>query len=108
MAELGRNPAERKERAVRLLRELYDVPEPVAVFETVWPDRYWTRGSYMIMARGDMAEFGGAMGGSFGDVHLAGAEGYAAAPSFMNSAIKSGLRAGRGVAEALGALRVRG
>ncbi len=30
-----------------------------------------------------------------------GAEGYAAAPSFMNSDVRSGLRAGRGVLEAL-------
>jgi monoamine oxidase len=41
------------------------------------------------------------MGGSFGSVHLAGAEGYAAAPSFMNSAVRSGQRAGRQVVEVL-------
>lgn len=102
LSDLGRPAEERKERAVRLLRRLYDLPEPAAVIEKVWPDEYWTRGSYMIMSPGDMAGFGEAMGGSFGGVHLAGAEGYAAAPSFMNSAVKSGLRAGREVLEALG------
>jgi monoamine oxidase len=101
LPELGLPAEERKDRAVRLLRGLYEVPEPVAVIEKVWPDEYWTRGSYMIMTTGDMAGFGGAMGGSFGGVHLAGAEGYAAAPSFMNCAVKSGLRAARGVTEAL-------
>jgi monoamine oxidase len=101
LPELGRPAAERKERALRLLRELYEVPEPVAVIEKVWPDEYWTRGSYMIMAPGDMSDFGAEMGGSFGGVHLAGAEGYAAAPSFMNSAVKAGLRAGREATEAL-------
>ena len=101
LPELGRPALERKQRAVRLLGELFDVPEPGAVIEKVWPEEYWTRGSYMIMAPGDMARFGEAMGSSFGGVHLAGAEGYAAAPSFMNSAVKSGLRAGRGVLEAL-------
>jgi monoamine oxidase len=102
LPELGRAPEERKKRAVRLLRELYDVPEPVAVTEKVWPDEYWTRGSYMIMAPGSMALFGEAMGTGFGDVHLAGAEGFAAAPSFMNSAVKCGIRASRRVAQALG------
>jgi monoamine oxidase len=101
LPELGRPAGERKKRAVRLLRELYNLPEPAAVIEKVWPNEYWTRGSYMIMAPGDMAGFGEAMGGSFGGVHLAGAEGYAAAPSFMNSAVRSGLRAGREAAEAL-------
>jgi monoamine oxidase len=110
LPELGRPAGERKERSLWLLRELYDVPEPVATFEKVWSDEYWTRGSYMIMAPGDMALFGAEMGGRFGGVHLAGAEGYAAAPSFMNSAVKAGLRAGREVAEALEADRasVRG
>jgi hypothetical protein len=57
-----------------------------------------------------MANFGAEMGGRFGRVRLAGAEGYAAAPSFMNSAVKSGLRAGREAAEALeaGMARARG
>ncbi len=110
LPELGRQAAERKERSLRLLRGLYELPEPVAVVEKVWPDEYWTRGSYMIMAPGDMSLFGAEMGGSFGGVHLAGAEGYAAAPSFMNSAVKAGLRAGRETAEALeaGMARARG
>jgi monoamine oxidase len=103
LPELGLEAGERKERAVRLLRKLYDIPEPAMVLERVWPHDYWTRGSYMIVAPGDMASFGEAMGTTFGGVHLAGAEGYAAAPSFMNSAVKSGLRAARGVLEALGA-----
>lgn len=101
LAELGFSEAERKRRAVELLRRLYDVPEPVAVLEKVWPHDYWTRGSYMIVAPGDMESFGEAMGGAFGRIHLAGAEGIAAAPSFMNSAVKSGLRAGREVGETL-------
>ncbi len=110
LPELGRPAAERKVRSLRLLRGLYEVPEPVAVVEKVWPDEYWTRGSYMIMAPGDMSDFGEEMGGRFGLVHLAGAEGYAAAPSFMNSAVKAGLRAGREAAEALeaGMARARG
>jgi len=103
LPELGRPPEERRARALRLLREIYDVPEPVAVMEKVWPDEYFTRGSYMIMAPGNMALFGETMGTGFGDLHLAGAEGFAAAPSFMNSAVKSGLNAGRGVAKVLGA-----
>lgn len=102
LPELGRAPGERRARALRLLRTLYDAPEPVAVTEKVWPDEHWTRGSYMIMAPGNMALFGETMGTGFGDVRLAGAEGFAAAPSFMNSAVKSGARAGREVAEALG------
>jgi monoamine oxidase len=102
LPELGRAPEERRARAVRLMRELYDAPEPVAVTEKVWPDEHWTRGSYMIMAPGNMALFGETMGTGFGDVRLAGAEGIPAAPSFMNSAVKSGARAGRKVAEALG------
>ena len=102
LPELGFPEEERKHRAVKLLRKLYDVPEPAAVVEKVWAHDYWTGGSYMIMGPGDARAFGGAMGGSFGKVHLAGAEGFAAAPSFMNSAVKSGLRAGREVAEALG------
>lgn len=102
LPEIGRAPEERRARAVRMMRELYDAPEPVAVTEKVWPDEHWTRGSYMIMAPGNMALFGETMGSGFGDVRLAGAEGFAAAPSFMNSAVRSGARAGRGVAESLG------
>lgn len=93
LAELGLPAERRRERAVELLQRLYDVPEPGAVVEQVWNAEHYTRGSYMIMSPGDMAGFGKAMGGSFGPVHLAGAEGYAAAPSFMNSAVRSGRRA---------------
>ena len=105
LPELGFPEDVRKRRAVELLRKLYDVPEPVAVVEKVWPNEHWTRGSYMIMSPGNAGEFGEEMGGSFGNAHLAGAEGFAAAPSFMNSAVKSGLRAGRAVAESLEATR---
>lgn len=101
LAELGLPEGERKRRAFELLRELYDVPEPRAVVEKAWPHDYWARGSYMIVAPGDLRSFGEAMGGSFGNVHLAGAEAISAAPSFMNSAVKSGLRAAASVAEAL-------
>jgi monoamine oxidase len=101
LPELGLPEGERKGRAVALLRRLYDVGEPSAVVETVWNAEPHTWGSYMIMAPGDMAGFGGALGGGFGAVRLAGAEGIAAAPSFMNSAVKAGLRAGRGVVEDL-------
>lgn len=101
LPELGRPAEERKRRAAGILGEVYALPEPVEVVEKVWADEYWTRGSYMIMSPGDMRAFGEAMGGSFGNVHLAGAEGCAAAPSFMNSAVKAGLRTGREVAEAL-------
>ncbi|WP_165874382.1 flavin monoamine oxidase family protein [Rubrobacter taiwanensis] len=93
LPELGLPAAERERRAVRQLRRLYDVPEPEVVVEKVWPHDYWTRGSYMILAPGDLRGFGEAMGGRFGCVYLAGAEGIAAAPSFMNSAVRSGLRA---------------
>lgn len=101
LPELGLPARDRKRRATARLAEIYALPEPVQVVEKMWPDEYWTRGSYMIMSPGDMAAFGRAMGGSFGNVHLAGAEGFAAAPSFMNSAVKAGLRAGREVAETL-------
>lgn len=101
LPELGRPAEERERRAAAMLGEVYDLPEPVAVFEKVWADEHWTRGSYMILSPDDMLTFGEAMGGSFGNVHLAGAEGHAAAPSFMNSAVKSGRRAGRAVAVAL-------
>ncbi len=107
LTELGLPEAERKRRAVELLTKLYDVPEPELVLEKVWPHDYWTRGSYMIVAPGDLASFGEAMGNSFGRVHLAGAEGFAAAPSFMNSAVKAGLRVGREVAGILEGDRVR-
>lgn len=101
LPELGRAPEKRKHRAMELLGELYGLPEPVAVVEKVWPDEYWTRGSYMIMASGDMTSFGEVMGGAFGNVYLAGAEGVAAAPSFMNSAVKAGSRAGSNVIQAM-------
>lgn len=101
LPELGRPAEERKRRAAARLAEIYTLPEPARVVEKVWADEYWTRGSYMIMSPGDMEGFGRAMGGSFGGVRLAGAEGIAAAPSFMNSAVKAGLRAGREVARAL-------
>jgi monoamine oxidase len=106
--ELRLPEGERKERAARLLRDLCDVPEPVAVVEKVWTEERYARGSYVISAPGDMRDFGRAMGGAFGGVHLAGAEGYAASPSFMNSAVRSGSRAAREVAEALQAGAVRG
>lgn len=106
LAELGLPETERERRAVELLRKLYDVPEPQAVIEKVWPHDYWTRGSYMIVAPGDMASFGEALGGSFGRVHLAGAEGIAAAPSFMNSAVIAGRRAAEEVAGTLGRERI--
>ena len=102
LAELGLAEVERKRRAVELLQEFYDVPEPRAVIEKVWPHDYWTRGSYMIVAPGDLRSFGEAMGGSFGNVHLAGAEAVSAAPSFMNSAVKGGLKAARSVVDDLG------
>ena len=108
LRELVLPEGERIKRAVRLLRELYDVPEPAAVAEKVWTEERYALGSYMISTPGDMHSFGRAMGARFGGVHLAGAEGYAAAPSFMNSAVKAGLRAAGEVAEALGTGAVRG
>lgn len=102
LAELGLIEEERERRAVELLRQFYDVPEPTTVIEKMWPHDYWTRGSYMIVAPGDLASFGEAMGGSFGNVCLAGAEAVSAAPSFMNSAVKGGFQAARAVAEDLG------
>ncbi|MGB3633661.1 MAG: NAD(P)/FAD-dependent oxidoreductase [Rubrobacteraceae bacterium] len=102
LAELGIAEEERKRRAVELLGKFYDLPEPRAVIEKVWAHDYWTRGSYMIVAPGDLGNFGEAMGGSFGNVYLAGAESVSAAPSFMNSAVKGGLQAARSVAEDLG------
>ncbi len=102
LAELGLADDERKRRAVELLKRFYAVPEPRAVVEKVWAHDYWTRGSYMIVAPGDLESFGEAMGGSFGNVYLAGAEAISAAPSFMNSAVKGGLKAARSVAGDLG------
>lgn len=102
LAELGLEGEERKRRAVELLKRFYDVPEPAAVIEKAWSHDYWTRGSYMIVAPGDLRSFGEAMGGSFGNVYLAGAEAVSAAPSFMNSAVKGGLQAARSVAEDIG------
>ena len=102
LPELGLGTRERKRRAADLLARIYgDLPEPVTVEEKVWPAEPWTRGSYMILAPGDLRSFGESLGGSFGNVHLAGAEGVAVAPSFMNSAVRSGLAAGRRVAGAL-------
>ncbi len=101
LAELGLPAEKRKERAVGLLRRLYDVPEPARVVEKAWAHDYWTRGSYMILAPGDLALFGKAMGGAFGHVRLAGAEAVPAAPSFMNSAVKGGIQAARAVADEL-------
>lgn len=102
LPELGLRARERKRRAADLLAEIHgDLPERVEVEEKVWPAEAWTRGSYMILAPGDLRSFGESLGGSFGNVHLAGAEGVAAAPSFMNSAVRSGLSAGRRVAESL-------
>ncbi len=105
LAELGFATEERKRRAVELLRKLYNVPEPRQVLEHVWAHDYWTRGSYMIVAPGELESFGEAMGGMFGSVHLAGAESISAAPSFMNSAVKGGQRAARDVVEALNPAR---
>jgi monoamine oxidase len=101
LPELGLPAGRRKKRVFALLRRLYDMSDPRAVVETVWNAEHFARGSYAILTPGDMASFGEAMGGSFGSVHLAGAEGYAAAPSFMNSAVRSGQRAGRQVVEVL-------
>ena len=99
VGELDSTPEQRKHRALQFLERIYEVPEPVAIIEQVWPLQYWTRGSYMIQGPGDMADFGSVLGSSFGRVHMAGAEGFAAAPSFMNSAVKSGLRASQHVME---------
>jgi monoamine oxidase len=103
LAELGLPEETRRRRAIELLRRLYDVPAPARVVEKVWAHDYWTRGSYMILAPGDLADFGEMMGGSFGHVRLAGAEAVPAAPSFMNSAVKGGIEAARAVARELGA-----
>lgn len=101
LPELGFSEEERKRRGVETLRRLYDVPEPTSVIEKAWAHDHWTRGSYMIMAPGDVAMFGEAMGQCFGNVHLAGAEGVSVAPSFMNSAVESGMRAATNVAESM-------
>ncbi|MDQ3386613.1 MAG: FAD-dependent oxidoreductase [Actinomycetota bacterium] len=105
LAELGFTTEERKRRAVELLRTLYDAPEPKQVLEHVWAHDYWTRGSYMIVAPGELESFGEAMGGTFGSVHLAGAESISAAPSFMNSAVKGGQRAASDVVKTLSPAR---
>ena len=91
---------ERERRAVELLRRLFGLPEPGVVVEAAWSVDPWTRGSYLIGAPGDAERFR-TMGRPFGLLHLAGAEAVPAAPSFMNSAVKGGLRAARGAAEAL-------
>lgn len=101
LPEVGRSEEERKRRGAREVQKLYDVPEPAKVVEKVWAHDHWARGSYMILSPGDLADFGEAMGGSFGNVHLAGAEAMAAAPSFMNSAVESGKRAAEKVMEIL-------
>ncbi len=105
LPELGFSEEERKRRGIETLRTLYDVPEPVSIIEKVWVHDHWTRGSYMIMAPGDVAMFGGSMGQCFGNVHLAGAEGVSVAPSFMNSAVESGMRAAANVAESISSRR---
>ncbi|AHY45622.1 Monoamine oxidase [Rubrobacter radiotolerans] len=101
LPELGRPERDRLERGVRTLRKLYSVPEPVAVVERNWSGDVWSGGSYMILAPGDLATFGSSMGSVFGRVHLAGAEGFAPAPSFMNSAVLSGRRAAAEILTAL-------
>jgi monoamine oxidase len=101
LPELGLSAGERERRALETLAEVHDLPEPAEVREKLWPAEPWTRGSYMIVAPGDLHRFGASLGGSFGRVHLAGAEGVAVAPSFMNSAVRSGLEAGRRAAEAI-------
>lgn len=107
LPELGFSEEERKRRGLETLRRLYDLPEPVSVVEKVWVHDHWTRGSYMIIAPGDLASFGEAMGQCFGNVHLAGAEGLSVAPSFMDSAVESGRRAAGKVIESLSGSRER-
>ncbi|WP_047865738.1 flavin monoamine oxidase family protein [Rubrobacter aplysinae] len=102
LPELGLSAGERERRALETLAEVHhELPEPVEVREKLWPAEPWTRGSYMIPAPGDLYRFGASLGGSFGRAQLAGAEGVAVAPSFMNSAVRSGLAAGRRVAGAI-------
>ena len=99
--ELRFRREERERRAVALLRELFGLPEPGVVEEAAYGDEDpWARGSYFIAGPGD-AEALRRMDRSFGLLHLAGAEAVPAAPSFMNSAVKGGLRAAREVVEAL-------
>ena len=97
--ELRFTREERERRAVALLRGTFGLPEPGAVAEAVWSEDPWARGSYLIAGPGD-AEALRRVGRSFGRLHLAGAEAVPAAPSFMNSAVKGGLRAAREVVEA--------
>lgn len=101
LPELGLSAGQRERRALMTLAEIHDLPEPAGVREKLWPAEPWTRGSYMIAAPGDLYRFGASLGGSFGRVQLAGAEGVAVAPSFMNSAVRSGLAAGRRAAGAI-------
>ncbi|WP_119066246.1 flavin monoamine oxidase family protein [Rubrobacter indicoceani] len=105
LPELGLSKENRLARDVQALTKLYDVPEPKAVVESVWAEDVYSGGSYMILAPGDLATFGGAMGGSFGNLQLAGCEGYAPAPSFMNSAVVAGIKAAERVSGALGGFR---
>ena len=101
LAEELRFPREERERrAVALLRGLFGLPEPGFVEEAAWSEDPWARGSYLIAGPGD-AETLRRIGRSFGLLHLAGAEAVPAAPGFMNSAVKGGLRAAREVVEAL-------
>ena len=105
-SELRFSREDRERRAVDKLRELFDLPEPGVVVEAAWSEDPWARGSYLIARPGD-AELFREMGRPFGLLHLAGAESVPAAPSFMNSAVKGGLRAAREVVETLsGAGRV--
>ena len=99
-AEMRLSPGERERRAVGLLGELFGLPEPGATVEAAWSEDPWSRGSYLIAGAGDAGALR-EMGRPFGLLHFAGAESVPAAPSFMNSAVKGGLRAAREVAEAL-------
>lgn len=99
-AEMRLPREERERRAVGLLHDLFGLPEPGVVVEEAWSEKAWSRGSYLIAGPGDAGALR-EMGRSTGLLHLAGAEAVAAAPSFMNSAVKGGLRAAREVAGAL-------
>ncbi|CAA9465330.1 MAG: hypothetical protein AVDCRST_MAG25-1454 [uncultured Rubrobacteraceae bacterium] len=99
-AELRFPGEERKRRAVGLLQDLFGLSEPGVLVEEAWSEDPWARGSYLIGGPGDSELLRG-IGRPFGLLHLAGAESVAAAPSFMNSAVKGGLRAAREVAGAL-------
>ena len=106
-AELRLSRANRERRAVELLRELFGLSEPGVFVEAAWSEDPWARGSYLIGAPGDAGSFR-KIGRSFGLLHLAGAESVTAAPSFMNSAVKGGLRAAREASEALSGFGARG